>query len=143
MGEAIIWWWDVLAGLKLLITKDTNFVAEPEFYVNAIEQKAKAFFNLKLLNYKIEELGDFFFFKPRWTREVRCQKCISVTFIQVNILKFCAVLLAGIITSAILTDVKCYDVKYLGRLSREEWWISATASASLEEVPGSVPGMSH
>lgn len=49
-----------VAGLKPLITKDANFVVEPDFYVNTIEQKAKALFNLKLLNYKIEVLGVFF-----------------------------------------------------------------------------------
>lgn len=42
--------------LKLLITVDANFPVLPGFYVNVIEQKAKVFFNLKLLNYKIELL---------------------------------------------------------------------------------------
>lgn len=42
--------------LKLLIIVDANFAELPGFYVNIIEQKAKAFFNLKLLNYKIELL---------------------------------------------------------------------------------------
>lgn len=42
--------------LKLPITVDANFAVLPGFYVNGIEQKAKVFFNLKLLKYKIELL---------------------------------------------------------------------------------------
>lgn len=42
--------------LKLPITVDANFSVLPGFYVNVIEQKAKVFFNLKLLKYKIELL---------------------------------------------------------------------------------------
>lgn len=36
--------------------EDANLAPMPEFYVNAIQQRAKAIFNLKLLNYKIEIL---------------------------------------------------------------------------------------
>lgn len=42
--------------LKLPITVDANFAVLPGFYVNVIEQKPKVFFNLKVLNYKIELL---------------------------------------------------------------------------------------
>lgn len=41
---------------KLPITVDANFAVLPGFYVNVIERKAEVFFNLKLLNYKIELL---------------------------------------------------------------------------------------
>lgn len=41
---------------KLPITVDANFELLPGFYVNVIEQKPEVFFNLKLLNYKIELL---------------------------------------------------------------------------------------
>lgn len=54
MVEAIMLYRGVLSNwLKLPITKDANFEVLPVFYVNVIEQKAKVFFNLKLLNYKI------------------------------------------------------------------------------------------
>lgn len=41
---------------KLPITVDVNFAVLPGFYVNVIEQKPEVYFNLKLLNYKIELL---------------------------------------------------------------------------------------
>lgn len=74
-----------VAGLKLLIMEDANLAAMPDFYVNAIQQRAKAFFNLKLLNYKIEVLD--FSSGLGGRREVWCQKCIPVTFIWIQLFK--------------------------------------------------------
>lgn len=74
-----------VAGLKLLIMEDANLAPMPEFYVNAIQQRAKAFFNLKLLNYKIEILD--FSSGLGGRREIWCQKCIPVTFIWIQLFK--------------------------------------------------------
>lgn len=74
-----------VAGLKLLIMEDANLAAMPEFYVNAIQQRAKAFFNLKLLNYKIEVLD--FSSGLGGRRKIWCQKCIPVTFIWIQLFK--------------------------------------------------------